>query len=80
MSVDVKIKFSLNEILVELNQDSSSDIICLKHNDKFFVGRGCEIPYTEDMGDEFNKDRKFMTDAYVDSQRHLAVCTDNIRF
>jgi hypothetical protein len=80
MSVNMQIKFSLDDILKELGQENSQDIICLKHSDKFFVGRGCEIPYTEDMGNEFNKNRKFMTDAYADSQRHLAVCTDNISF
>lgn len=78
MNVEVNIKHSLDEILTELNHEKSDDIISLKHNDKFFVGRGCEIPYTEDMGDEFNKNRNFMTDAYNDSKRHLAICTDNI--
>jgi len=78
MNVEVKIKHTLDEILTELNHEKSGDIICLKHNDKFFVGRGCEIPYTEDMGDEFNKNRSFMINAYNDSKRHLAVCTGNI--
>ncbi|MEA3227855.1 MAG: hypothetical protein U9P38_02160 [Campylobacterota bacterium] len=80
MKIDIEIKHSLDEILAELNHENSGDIISLKHNTKFFVGRGCEIPYTEDMGDDFNKERTFMTDAYIDSQRHLAICTDNIKF
>jgi len=77
MGVDIKIKYSLDDILTELNHKTSGNIICLKHNDKFFVGRGCEIPYSEDMGDKFTQNRKFMSNAYKDSLKHLAICTDN---
>jgi len=77
MSVDIKIKYSLDDILMELKHETSNDIICLKQNDKFFVGRGCEVPYSEDMGDKFTQNRKFMSDAYKDSLKHIAICTDN---
>ncbi|WP_455756463.1 hypothetical protein [Sulfurimonas sp.] len=77
MNVDVKLKYSLNEILTEFDYNVSDDIIPLKANDKFFVGRGCEAPYSEDMPEEFIKNKQFLKKAYHDSQKHFSICTDN---
>ena len=78
MNVEVKLKYTLNDILKEFDCDNSKSIIQLKQNDKFFVGRGCEIPYIDDMSDEFKSDRGFMIKAYDDSMRHYSICTDNV--
>ena len=71
MKVDVELKYSLSDIFKEFEIEKVNDIISLKSNDRFFVGRGCEAP-----DEALIADRKYMQKAYDDSQKHFSICSN----
>lgn len=74
MEVNLKERYSFDQIFEELFGEKAENIMVSKANDKFFVGYGCETSYAPELPSDLSSNKHFLKRSYQNSLNNISIC------